>query len=58
MHNIPTPEAYELHPSIAWEMWDTAVQQLDEPSPTESPAFAAMARNAPPAPWLVGARPA
>lgn len=55
--NIPTPEAYELEPAVAWDIWDAAVQQLEQPSPTTSPAFARMVERAPQAPWLVGARP-
>lgn len=57
INDIPIPEAAELDPSIAWEVWDTAVAQLDESSGTHSPAFAAMARERAVAPWLVGARP-
>lgn len=50
------PEAYELEPAIAWDMWDAAVAMQDRPSPTSSPAFADMvARNAVP-PWRVGVR--
>ena len=53
---IPTPEAYELEPAVAWDMWDTAVRMQDVPSATTSPAFDAhMQRNRREA-WQVGQR--